>query len=100
MGDGENKMSHPKYSIYWNKKYEDFIRSKTCLVCQRPGVDGHHLEHARKNSFMLIPLCRTHHTFGKDAYHVLEREGFEDRHSVNLDWCVINLLMEYIDEVA
>ncbi len=32
-----------------------------------------------------------------DSYHQLEREKFEDRHSVNLDWFIMGLLMEFIN---
>lgn len=33
-----------------------------------------------------------------DSYHQLERKRFEERHAVNLDWEIINLLSEYIQE--
>jgi hypothetical protein len=89
----------PKYLNYDHKPYEKFIRSKPCLVCKAPEVQGHHLDHARKNSFLLLPLCTAHHMPGfPDSYHQLEREAFEERHSINLDWAVMRFLMEYIDK--
>jgi hypothetical protein len=47
---------------------------------------------------MAVPLCHGCHVFNKDAYHVLERQRFEDAHSVNLDWEIMSFLMEYIDK--
>lgn len=89
---------NPKNYVYENKKYEGWVRQRPCVICGSSDVHGHHVEHARRNSFMLVPLCHYHHTFGRDAYHVIEREAFENAHSINLDWCIMGQLMEYINQ--
>lgn len=88
----------PKDKCFENKKYEAFIRKQQCLICGSPDVVGHHVEHARRNCYLLVPLCVGCHTFGKKAYHVLERRLFEEEHKINLDWEIINLLSEFINE--
>ena len=89
----------PKDACHENKKYEKFIRSKPCIICQKTEVQLHHVGHARRNSFYTVPLCVEHHMPGfKDSYHSLERQRFEDRHAINLDWIVINQLCEFIQE--
>lgn len=94
----QGKTVHPKFHVYKNTDYEAFVRKLPCLVCRQYGVDGHHVDHSRKNSFQLVPLCRLHHTFGKNSYHAIERRRFEEEHKINLDWEIINLLSRYIDE--
>lgn len=94
------KMKHrPKDNYFKNSHYEKFIADKACLVCNMTPVQKHHVEHARGNCYMLIPLCESHHMPGyPTSYHQLERERFEDCHSLNLDWEIQKLLMQYIDE--
>lgn len=95
----KNVIMRPKQLTFKNSKYEKFIKSKPCLICGRMPVQLHHIDHARWNVFMLAPLCMEHHMPGfKDSYHQLERSRFEDKHSLNLDWEVMRLLMEYINE--
>lgn len=89
---------HPKRYSYENSIYEKWIRTKKYIICGTHPVDCHHVFHARNNSFLSVPLCRTHHTFGKDAYHTIEHSRFEDRHNIDLNWEIINLLSEFIQE--
>lgn len=92
-------LGKPKYRTSENLAYEAFVRSKPCVICNRTPVDGHHVDHARRNCILLVPLCQEHHRPGfPDAYHQLEREKFETRHNINLDWICLNLLAEFIDE--
>lgn len=89
----------PKDNCFKNSKYEKWIRSKPCLICGMEPVQGHHLEHARRNCYLLLPLCVEHHLNGFPySYHELERDRFEEHHRVNLDWVVINQLSEFIDQ--
>lgn len=89
----------PKYLCYENRHYEKWIRSKPCLICKKTDVQLHHVDHSRRNSFMGIPLCVEHHMPGfPNSYHQIERKAFEDRHGVCLDWLIMGLLMEYIEE--
>lgn len=90
-------LMNPKYLNFDNPDYEKFIRSKPCIICQFPKSDGHHWFHARKNSLLLVPLCRGHHTFGADSYHVLEVKEFEAKHNISGEWEIIRLLSEYIE---
>lgn len=92
-------MKHrPKDNFFKNTNYEKFIASKECLVCGHFPVHKHHVEHARGNCYMLVPLCEVHHISGHPySYHQLERDRFEDYHKKNLDWEIMKLMMEYID---
>lgn len=90
---------NPKNKTFNDLKYEKWIRSKPCLVCRNPKSECHHVWHTGRkngrNSYTSIPLCVEHHTFGQWAYHRLEKETFEDKHNLNLEWEIINLLSEY-----
>lgn len=87
----------PRYDNFEDSKYEKWIRSLPCVICAQDPVDGHHVDHARNNSYMLIPLCQRHHRPGyPGSYHQLERRRFEDRYNVNCDWIIMRLLGRYI----
>jgi len=88
----------PRDNPFKNSAYEKWIRKQECLVCGSSDVVLHHVHHARNNSYLGVPLCVGHHTFNKDAYHVLEHEKFEQVHGLVLDWEVQKLLMQYIEE--
>lgn len=95
---------HPKQKIFKNKKYLAWIRKKNCLVCNMlPPNDAHHVWNSGKknhgNDLLAVPLCRKHHTFGADAYHLTSHDIFEFTHNLDLKDEIINLLSEYIDEV-
>lgn len=60
------------------------------------GVDCHHMYHARKNSYLSMPLCRSCHT----EYHAVEHKVFANMHNLDLDKEIINLLAEYVDMVS
>src|SRR3990167_721891 len=87
-------MTHPKYSTFKNYDYENWIRKQKCLVCHADGVDCHHSYHARRNSYLSLPLCRKHHR----EYHDKEWRVFEEKNNVDLDWEIINFLSRYLDE--
>ncbi len=93
---------HPKYIVHHNSRYEDWIRKKPCLVCGVVDVDCHHVYHSGsaklRNSYLSVPLCRDHHTMGRYAYHRMGHRTFEDIHSLDLDWEVINYLADYMEE--
>lgn len=93
-------MKHrPKDNYFKNAKYEKFIAQKECLVCSKTPVQKHHVDHARGNCFLLIPLCVQHHMPGfPQSYHQLEKAAWENLHSINCEWAIINLLSEFIDE--
>ncbi len=92
-------LGKPKYKTCKNRKYEKFIRSKSCVICGTFPVDLHHIDHARRNAVYTVPLCQFHHRPGfPQSYHQLERRRFEELHNINLDWIVINLLSEFLDE--
>lgn len=90
----------PRDQVYKNTKYEKFIAAKSCVVprCGKGPIQKHHVYHARKNPFMLVPLCMEHHMPGfPKSYHQLEIVRFEAEHGINLDWIIQLQLMEYID---
>ncbi len=88
---------HPKLSRYIKKEYEAWIRKHPCMVCGGLS-ECHHVYHAKKNSYLAAPLCHDHHVAGGDSYHRLGHQTFSDKHGINLEWEIINLLTEYIEE--
>lgn len=97
-------MTEPKQIIHKDLKYEDWIRDKPCLICQRPPrSEAHHCWHTGRknggNSYLAVPLCTYHHTFGSDAYHVVEAKRFQEIHNKDLKDEIINLLSEYIESL-
>jgi len=94
-------MSHPKYKIFHDEDYLKWIRTLPCLVCGASPSEAHHDYHAGgkklRNDYLGLPLCAVHHTYGGDSYHRLGRTSFEGRHSLDLNWEVINLLSQYIN---
>ena len=92
---------HPKYETHKNEGYEAWIRTKKCLVigCRDNAVHCHHVWHARRNSYLSVPLCPYHHTTSNEAYHHLEHELFEVHHNLDLAMGIINLLGDYIDKL-
>lgn len=89
----------PKDQVYKSGKYEKFIASKSCIVpeCYKTPIQKHHVDHSRRNAFMLVPLCVEHHMPGfKDSYHQIERRRFEETHNLDLNWVIMNQLMEFI----
>ena len=88
---------HPKWIKHENKDYENYIRKKPCLICGQEGVDLHHVWHARRNCYLSTPLCRGCHTARPDSYHAIEHKEFCERHNINLEWEIIELLSEYIE---
>jgi len=89
---------NPKRLTYTNREYEDWIRQWTCIICGQQPVDCHHVEHARQNSYMALPLCRNHHTMNPDSYHRLEKKRFEEKHNIDLSWEIIKKLSQYIED--
>lgn len=90
----------PKWYKFIDKYYEGWIRKEPCLVCQSNEVHCHHVDHARRNAYMSVPLCPEHHTMGPYAYHIIEREAFEEKHKLNLDWEIMKLMMKYIQKLG
>lgn len=93
------KSPNPKDRSFENPSYEEWIKTLPCIACGNNGVDGHHAGHARRNCYSLVPLCRAHHTFNKDSYHQLERDAFETKHCITLDWVIMNQLSRYIHKL-
>jgi len=89
---------HPKQFNYDDPGYESYIRNSVCIVCHSPSVDVHHVYHARRNSYLALPLCREHHTTGQNSYHTLGVKTFEGEHNLDLMWEIVNHLSQYIDK--
>ena len=74
-------MKHPKHLKFINDDYTEYILKQDCCVigcAYKP--DPHHVEHARINTYMQIPMCRAHHTLR----HTMPREEFEEKYGVNI----------------
>lgn len=85
-----------KYQKNECEPYEDWIKEKSCLICDRQPVDKHHVFHARRNAFLIVPLCREHHSFGPVAYHTVEHEKFEEIFKIDLQNEIIKFLSSFI----
>lgn len=75
-----------------DKRYETWIRSLPCLVCNSFGVDLHHMWHNRSCSYVGVPLCRGCHT----RYHQIEWEEFERETNLDLKNEILTLLSVYL----
>lgn len=85
---------NPKWNKHKDPDYIAWIKSQRCVVCAREKPDPHHVERARRNDYMAIPLCRKHHT----ELHALENKPgeWETKYNINLYWTVITMLGEYL----
>jgi hypothetical protein len=83
----------PRWKKFEDRKYVSWIKKKVCCLCKNDNPDAHHV-YRSANDYSCIPLCRGHHR----EYHDIEREKFERGYKINLDWEIINLLSEYIQE--
>lgn len=90
---------NPKWITHKNEAYENWIRTKPCIVCARTPAECHHVWHGKRNAYVSLPLCREHHTAGNSAYHKLEHESFESVHNIDLSWAIIRFLSEYLEAV-
>lgn len=88
---------NPKYFTRNNKAYENFIRSKPCIVCKRES-ECHHVEHGRRNSYYSVPLCREHHNVYHSRGGKASLKLFQDEYNIDIKNEVINLLSEFIHE--
>jgi len=82
---------HPKQLTHRNKKYLDFVKTKPCLICGNSS-DAHHKEHANRNDFLAVPLCRGHHS----QAHSTGCKRFEEENNLEYWHEIINLMAEYI----
>lgn len=93
---------NPRWQIHKgkrvNQKYESWIRTRNCLVCNQHPVECHHVSHQRSDSYSSVPLCIGHHRINRDSYHRLEHNEFEKHHAIDLNWEIRKLLSEYIEE--
>ena len=93
---------HPKHKIHKDRKYLDWIRAKSCLICSKPPrSQAHHVWHTGKknhgNDYLAVPLCVVCHTAGPMAYHVLGHDRFELLWNVDLKDEIINLMGDYLE---
>jgi len=58
-----------KRKAYRNRKYLDWVKTQSCVMCSRPADDPHHLIGVGHMSgmgmkapdSMVMPMCRQHH---------------------------------------
>lgn len=86
----------PKLLNFHDLEYEAWVRDQPCLVCEGR-AEVHHVWHARNNSYLTVPLCHGHHVGAGDSYHQLGAQTFQDTHSIDLTYSIINLLSSYIN---
>ena len=80
-----------------NPDYLRFIRRQPCCVCGKSwGVEASHTgphglgQKAPDES--CIPLCRNHHTAGRDSYHTLGRIRFSEVHNLDIPAIILDLI--------
>ncbi len=100
-----NYATPPRHTVCKSRAYEKFIKSKPCIVCDKRPAQLHHVDRARGNASLCVPLCDDHHVGIYDgAYHnravskFKEREAFEFHYAVNLDHVCLNLLAEFLND--
>jgi len=91
-------MKNLKPKIFRSKKYLDFIRSKSCLICGNPETIAHH-EGLGQNMIggkppdnLAVPLCVKHHL----EYHVT---GPKFWLGIDIKMEIIKLMTEYLKEL-
>lgn len=106
---GASPFLYPKAVPGEDPAYLDFIRSKPCLVCGRPGVDPHHQPEegqgtmaGKCSDYRATPLCSGidgHHTGNgtkaqPGSYHTMGRELYR-RYGVDIEAEIARLNAEY-----
>jgi hypothetical protein len=89
-----------------NWKYRAWVRSLPCAVCGlEPCGEAAHTGHdgglsTKASDYSCIPLCPDCHRFGPHAYHVVGRQAFVGRHSIDIDALVRRLNSQWFRERA
>ena len=82
----ESFLLRPKRHRWVNEKYTRWVKSQTCVCCNKPADDPHHLighgqggMGTKAHDLFVIPLCRGHH----DELHA-DPVAFEAKHGDQL----------------
>lgn len=90
MSRVSDRREHEWERAYGSEARVRWVQSLRCLVpgCTRWPSDNAHIETGgtgrKADADRIVPLCRAHHTDGPDSLHALAREGFEQRHGLDL----------------
>ena len=79
-----------------NPTYLRFVRRQPCCVCGKSWEveDSHTGPHGlgqKTSDDSCIPLCRMHHTAGRDSYHVLGPVKFSEIHKLDIPGIILRL---------
>lgn len=93
-------MIFPKPKTFRSKRYLDFIRQHSCLVCNAPHTVPHHvglgknMQSGKPPDSHCLPLCPKHHDeHGSGATN----NRFWEEHRIDPKLEIIQLLTEYLD---
>ena len=88
---------HPRYIVFRNEKYLDWIRKQECVICGASGPsDPNHLWASgggggKYMDYLALPFCRLcHHN-----YHALGHDEFERQNLLEFELEVIKYLSFY-----
>lgn len=92
---------NPKWviRIRKNRKYENWIRKKPCIICKKKS-ELHHVLHCRNDCYFTVSLCKRCHTSSNTAYHKIEHNEFELINRVDLLSVILTNLREYSGQKA
>ena len=98
---------HPKeHKNYRDELYLKWIREQPSIVSGDYDKwvtdigsgknDAHHVwntgKKGKRNDYLAVPLTRKEH----QLYHQIGHKGFEEKFNINLEWCIINLMSDYL----
>lgn len=92
----ESFMLRPKRRRWENKIYTDWVKTQSCVCCNKPADDPHHIighgmggTATKAHDMFVIPLCRVCH----DELHA-DMAAFEEKYGTQLE-----LLFRFLDRV-
>lgn len=94
----------PRWNDCKSVAYERYIREQPCFICKKSPSQLHHVDRARNNASLCIPLCGDHHLGTVGAYHnravskFKERAAFEKLYKINLDHVCLNYLADFLNQ--
>ena len=93
----------PKHKPWRSKKYLDYIREQTCLICGENQTEAHHTKifnhggKSRKPSdYWCIPLCMEHH----NEIHNKGVKTFYKSYEVDIWIDLFTMVSEYLKKIT
>jgi hypothetical protein len=95
-----SRLAFPKPERRELPEYLKWVRQQPCVVhrCYRKTEASHIVFNgqgrlgSKVQDTQAVAMCRMHHR----SYHIIGRDGFEQRHGLNLAQEIIDLLTDYL----